>query len=1088
MKKILLALAVAATAVGCTVAEEGGVPFGKNILRVSTDEGTRTEIVTDDDVTFYHNWVKGDAIALFDATDILKYELVGDGGSTVGDFAGNAPAKQEAPFYAIYPYKDNIDIYNDATHQSKFRYDFPSEFEYEEGKELVGSNVMIGFTDGKSLAMKNACSYIRFSISSPFLAFLDEIEIIARGGEIIAGPHLVGIDGAGVPFTEFFDAAVPGDTKPLYDRVKVTFGESKFITANTSTFYIPLPAVELSDGLTFILKGDFAGEATMNLTSSTATLERNTVLVMDEYRFPSEEARIGDVVYETIDEAFAAANASNEPCTITLLRTCAAGARLPLNDAGTGDVTLDLRGKTLSMTNQIRVTGRNLTILDSFSDAVDQQGTITTTYTGGRAIYVESGGSCTVKAGNIISTAAQGMWTNGTIIMEGNSTLTSNGSGIYLNGPDATLVVKDNVKITSETSNAVYMANSKQADIGDNVTITNSGAATLYIVKGTLNVTGGDFSRTGSGNGYIIYTEGADAVVNVSGGWFDNFGTTSATSCVTATSGGGTVNVTGGYFNSYGINPVASTDPGVATVTGGYFNKGIQPRYAGTLVNVLNDDPATCETYPFTVAEGDVVAITTQSTYSWNCGSVECAFKSANQRALANGNTTATMQMDAASDETLTVVPGNKHAVILDLNGHKVSSTANPAISAASNFTLMDSGTEGEVSTTGAVALESTAGNAAVNSGSLYGATNAISVAGGAVALNNGHFYGGGSADIVKSSGSILIYSGFYRYKPDNSWLSATASSSSTTESFNGRTYNYKIEAVVATLNGVGYSSLADAMADAVSYSGSDATLTIQLMDDISYNTPLTLVNENDKPVILDLNGHVLSTSATNFIYPSAGTITITDSKNKVGKITTSSYQLVYAGGTSNITISNCILEGTMAEASGTGSEMLMLSGGTSVVTISGSRIYTCGKQTVLRLNNSNCQVTIDDSELSSGINSTDSFFVIANNDGYVTINSGSFYSKNNSVIQHTNTSNQNMTTTVNGGYFYSGAGSEYCMRANRGRSNNGLVLNGGYMNIEPSGSKVYYGTGKSLKTLDTPVTHQHLTTNATLSYGFSVE
>ena len=51
MKKLLLSLAVVAMAAGCSLVDEGGVPAGKKILRVTSDEGTRTEIVTDDEVT-----------------------------------------------------------------------------------------------------------------------------------------------------------------------------------------------------------------------------------------------------------------------------------------------------------------------------------------------------------------------------------------------------------------------------------------------------------------------------------------------------------------------------------------------------------------------------------------------------------------------------------------------------------------------------------------------------------------------------------------------------------------------------------------------------------------------------------------------------------------------------------------------------------------------------------------------------------------------------------------------------------------------------------------------------------------------------
>lgn len=296
MKKILLSLAVIAMAAGCSLVDEGGVPSGKNIIRVTSDEGTRTEIVTDDDVTFRHNWVEGDAIALFDATDILKYELVGEGGTTTADFTGEEPVKQKAPYYAIYPYKDNIDIYNDATHQSKFLYNFPAELEIAEGSNVAGSNVMIGFTDGKSLNMKNACSYVRVSVSAQDLSFLDELEIVARGGEAIAGPYLVGIDNDGVPFTEYFPGATAdgATVEKQPNRVVVKFPESKFIYANSSVFYIPLPAVELSDGLDFNLYGNFSGDAEINLTSSTATLERNNVLVMPDYRITINYALLTD--------------------------------------------------------------------------------------------------------------------------------------------------------------------------------------------------------------------------------------------------------------------------------------------------------------------------------------------------------------------------------------------------------------------------------------------------------------------------------------------------------------------------------------------------------------------------------------------------------------------------------------------------------------------------------------------------------------------------------------------------------------------------------------------------------------------------
>ncbi len=1083
MKKLLFTLAAAVLMAGCTIVNEGGLPVGKNLIQASSKDDTRTVMAQDGD-EFCHNWVKGDAFALMDGAKFIKYELVGEGGSTNEVFTGDAPVGP-GPYYVYYPYKDVfMDIYTDATIKSTFTWVFPKEVEFE-GGNIAGEDAMIGLSvDGKTVSMKNMCGYVRLNIFTPSVSFLDELEIIAPGGEGIAGPYHVDLTPEGIPELTPMNGY---NNERLSNKVTVKF-PSKTMTIAGTELFIPLPAVELSQGLVFVLKGNFDGEPEIRLTSSTATLERNIVLVMPDYWMPSEEAQIGDVIYETVGEAFAAANESDEPCTITLLRSCVAAKRLHLNGEGTGDVTLDLRGKTLSMTDQIRVTGRNLTIVDSAADEPENQGTISSSYSGGRVIYVDGAdASCVVKAGNIISTAAQGMWTNGTIVMEGNSTLTTAGSGIYLNGPEANLVVKDNVKISSEASNCIYVNNARQADIGGDVTVTNSGAATLYIVKGTLNVTGGTYSRSGSGNGYIIYTEGANAVVNVSGGYFDNFSAGSATSIATATSGGGTINVSGGYFNSYGINPVSRTSPGEAYVTGGYFNKGIQPTYAGSLVNVLNDDPATCETYPFTVAEGEVVAITTQSTNTWNCGSIECAFKSANQRASANGNTTATLQTDVTAVSTLAVDPGNSYSITLDLKGHAITSSVSPVISTESGFTLNDSEEGGMVATSGYPVLNVAGGSTTVNGGMLNSAGNAVNVAsGGKLIINDCKVYSSGASDIV-SSGSTTIYGGYYRNDPA-SWLAPSAEAKRGAYSFNGMTFYYKVEAVVATVNGVGYPTLADAMAAVVAYDGSDQSVTLKLKDDIQYNATMNLTHET-KPVILDLNGHVLSTTVLNLIYPTAGTLTITDSATKKGKITSSSYQVLYIGGSSQVTVSDCVIEGTLAEASAWNAQTLILHGGSTVTTYSNARINATGFQTAIRMNNTGCKVTVDgNTEVSSGTNATRGFYTIINNNGTLTINGGSFWTKSTpttadinapSVIHH---SNGGAKTTINGGYFY--GAEDRTISGNYGS----IVLNGGYYDKAASSSKVSYGSGKAWTALDAPVTHVHQTTGKSLSYGFSVE
>ena len=198
MKKLLLTLAAAVLMAGCTIVNEGGLPVGKNLIQASSKDDTRTVMAQDGD-EFCHNWVKGDAFALMDGANFIKYELVGEGGSTNEVFTGDAPVGP-GPYYVYYPYKDVfMDIYTDATIKSTFTWVFPKEVEFE-GGNIAGEDAMIGLSvDGKTVSMKNMCGYVRLNIFTPSVSFLDELEIIAPGGEGIAGPYHVDLTPEGIP-------------------------------------------------------------------------------------------------------------------------------------------------------------------------------------------------------------------------------------------------------------------------------------------------------------------------------------------------------------------------------------------------------------------------------------------------------------------------------------------------------------------------------------------------------------------------------------------------------------------------------------------------------------------------------------------------------------------------------------------------------------------------------------------------------------------------------------------------------------------------------------------------------------------------
>lgn len=282
MKKLLFAIALLGMAASCTLNEFDKVQkSGKNTISVVAGEQTRMAIATDDNVTFKHIWEKDDAITVFDGPTAVKYVIVGEGGDVKADFTGDA-LKEEAPYPVFYPYsEDNIDIYEQVNLQNIFRYDFPTEATYQDGEHVIGGHVMYGFCYGGSVDLKNACSFVRISLSAQELSYLDAIQIHAIGGEAIAGPAMIGIDEYGVPTFEFDEKARVRDVD--YSTFTVKFDSSRWITAGGTSFYVALPPVELSKGLEFFFEGEFSGDKEIYLKSSSATLERNTVLLMPNH-------------------------------------------------------------------------------------------------------------------------------------------------------------------------------------------------------------------------------------------------------------------------------------------------------------------------------------------------------------------------------------------------------------------------------------------------------------------------------------------------------------------------------------------------------------------------------------------------------------------------------------------------------------------------------------------------------------------------------------------------------------------------------------------------------------------------------------
>ena len=1076
MKKTIRLFAILAILLGAVSCQNNDLDNGQIIddgkltvtATIVTPDATRVTYDVDNETshTITPAWTVGDEIIGFDDDDhtfTFTVETVdGSGRATLSD-GGYTPGSATKAYAIYYPGKTTANFTGSGA-STKLAVDLSSQ---------AGA----ALNDNAPVLM---CATADISGGAITLDFTNQVAIIGvTQFKLPAAATLTSVSVDGLITTGKFEVNGSGDLELTPDEDLTTIsatgswatGEGNI--CETPLYFATLPTA----GAKIALRANDGASDYGNLASISATN-----IVAGNYYYMKKNlgepvAEVAGVKYGTIDDAFAAANHATSPVTITLLKDCSASARLPLSDTvGSGAVTLDLNGKDLAMTNQIRVSGRTLTIMDSSSDVLAEQGVITANYTKGRALYVEASSTLYFQGG----------------------TITHNGSGygtVFVQTSTATF---SGGKIISEAYRCVTGSTASTINFTGTIEVEQiDGAYQPVYVLATANISGGTFTRGGNG-GYLLYTSNADAVANVTGGNFISIGS-STNPAVYANEG--TINFSDGYVRSGGINPVGFDTGAHAYVTGGCFDKAIRDAYTkdssdNIYVNVLNDDGATNATYPFKVTSAAEVVSVSQSTYTWKHGAIESAFKNADMRARGNGPANITLSGDAAASDCLEIGSGNTYAVTLDLAGHCLSSASSPALSVASDFSIIGTGSS-EFETTGATALDVTAGTTTLSTASIVAATNAVTVNGGSLVVSGGHYYGG-VADIVKNTGSVSVNGGRFRSEPAAALLASSYSAVSDAETFNTRDYGYSVVGVVATVNSTEYTSWSAAVAAANAYAGADATVTLQLQLDISGASAASFNNTSSKPIVLDLNGHTLSTSASEFL-TTTGTarLTITDTNPVKGKITSSAYNIVNLA-TSGTTayISGCILEST-APASSTFANAVVRGNYDSkttrpiVVFENNARVYSVNAHTTVYAKYTT--MTFNACEIISGKDEDNGFHALFfNTGGQVTINSdASFYSPHKSgdpvgAAVRSGTSNTASALTINGGWFHGG----YSVNCGNGYSTR-ITFKGGYYNDDFSKytymTAFKYGTGKTIQVASPAATHSNATIGETLSYGFQV-
>ena len=934
------------------------------------------------------------------------------------------------------------------------------------------------------------------------------VKQIAIEGVVTHGK--LSVDGGEIKLTPGTKAstvyAVPATSSWLTDEN----GQIDFGAENPVAFAV-LPSAHVPTVYAYTATAAFKNGTPMSTKEMAAGHYYYMSKKLDESAEPVASLTVGDVTskYYSVSDAFDAADCSNANCSVKLLANCAT-TRTPniRSSHGTGDITIDLNGKTLTMTQQFGVYDTNITICDNSSSELASQGKITSD--AAYPAFYFSGSSLTLAGGTLENTANSqyALYLTGTskAIISGGCVKSTNYRGIYQgSGCDLTMTggkveahgnaIVCNAGRTGETnldikgdaivssdSTALYVSAGVVSVSGD-AKIASDYRYSLYVISGSAAISD---NCSFENEGYVLYTNKAQNVdaptVNIDGGYFSNVkeGWTSTYSPIYAAYG--TINISAGHFTANGVNPLGASSNGTINATGGYYNKAINSARLGeTYCNIASSEQG----YDFQVNEATAVASVEASNYTFKHGSLESvALQLSERMANASVSPVVTMLTDVTGlESTFTPVAKAGESVTLNLDGHVINAESlSPMVSTSTDLIISENG-NGEIITGGATALAVTGGTTTINGASLVGATNAVSVAAGAtLTVNNGYFYGAENGDdIVGEEGAtVTLAAGWYRNEPLSGYLVKGTAAQSGSESHNERPYNWTIgvEAAVVTVNGEGYASLGAAVLAANAFEDEAETVTIKLLADISDASPMDLTNVNSKPIVLDLNGHTLSTETESFI-TTGGTLTITDSNIEGGgQILSNNKNVLYLNNSSaDVCVEKCLIKSTFTAASTAGGQasnnsIIYLSSSANLSVTGNAKIWATAAHVCYA---AACTLNIEDAELTSS-----NYCIYVGGAANISISGDdtSFYATSGNLLMYCNSASASIE--VSGGYFYRNSTGSTPISSN---NIDKYTFTGGHFSAVPTNATAASG----YRFDEDEASHTHATTNTELSYGYGV-
>ena len=536
---------------------------------------------------------------------------------------------------------------------------------------------------------------IKYSAGIPNIVAINGAGIVMRGGTLDYRAGNIIATGDASFVGKVGDSPIEvGTSGIVYDRdcdyydaanVKITIpssGEKKVVGAKAAIQVINDKAQDIS-GVFDIQVGIFSSDVSAYVN----TTEREVFEHEGTYYVGIFKAQVvGGLKYETFSTAISKAPAGS---TVVLLKDCNApgsGASISKN------VTLDLKGKNLTLSSMTVDKGGNLTIKDSGNGG---------TYNGTGVNYslrVKRGGIFNLESGTLTNTSTDSLTSNVVVWVEGGTAkkpaastanikggkIETKGTPVFVRDPGATVNVSGGELVGSGL--ACIAGNGTKGQGGTTINVSGgtltanaadkaSAACGIYHPnEGTLNITGGTINVA---DGVGVLMRGGE--MTMTGGEINATGDATRTGSVGDTNQ--KIGVSGVIFDRDANYPAVATTSikidGEAKVSG-----------AKAAVELINDNNVADAKSAFKLKGGtyssDISALLDENsvaeekngvyvvtTYYAQVGETKYAtLQKAADAATAGQTVTVLNDVDMTTDGNLTVNEGKN--IVLDMNGHSI--------------------------------------------------------------------------------------------------------------------------------------------------------------------------------------------------------------------------------------------------------------------------------------------------------------------------------------------------------------------------------------------------------------------------------